>query len=108
MESNEKSVEKDKPIENEMLITDPTTVPILFHDKKQMILKLLIEKEMTIIDLKNSTKMNPGTIKRHLNDLIEKNLVIQLRTAKSEHGIMMKYYRATANQFIVKLIWPNK
>ncbi|MFX0133968.1 MAG: winged helix-turn-helix domain-containing protein [Candidatus Hodarchaeota archaeon] len=108
MESNEKSVAKDKPIENEMLITDPTTVPILFHDKKQMILKLLIEKEMTIIDLKKETRLNPGTIKRHLNDLIDKNLVIQSSTAKSEYGIMMKYYRATASQFIFKLIWPSK
>ncbi|NVM01988.1 MAG: winged helix-turn-helix transcriptional regulator [Candidatus Helarchaeota archaeon] len=108
MESNEKSVVKDKQIENEMLITDPSTVPVLFHEKKQMILKLLIDKEMTIIDLKNETKMNPGTIKRHLENLIEKNLVIQSRTAKSEHGITMKYYRATANQFNVKLLWPIK
>ena len=108
IESNENSEAKDKPIDDEMLITDPATVPVLFHEKKQMILKLLINEEMTIIDLKKETNMNPGTIKRHLEDLIEKNLVIQSRTAKSEHGIMMKYYRATANQFIVKILWPIK
>ena len=30
---------------------------------------------MTIINLKKVTDMNPGTIKRHLDDLILKNLI---------------------------------
>lgn len=106
MEENDISQDKEEQILNEKEITDPNTVPILFHEKKQMILKLLIEKEMTIIDLKNSIKMNPGTIKRHLEDLMEKNLVNQSRIKINKFGITMKYYRATAKHFIIKIEWP--
>ncbi len=95
-------------IDTEKIITDPTAVPILFHDKKQLLLKLLIEKEMTIIDLKNSTKLNPGTIKRHLTDLVEKGLAKQTRIEINTYGVRMKFYRATAIQFIVNLKWPGE
>ena len=89
---------------------DPELLQIFAHEKNQMILSLLIEKEMTIIDMKNETKLNPGTIKRHLNKLIEKNLIIQSRTETNKYGIKMKFYRATAKQFEIniKFRWPEK
>ncbi len=96
----------DEKMQMEKTITDPDSVPILFHEKKQEILKLLIKNEMTIIDLKNALKMNPGTIKRHLNDLLEKGLVIQSRTETNKFGITMKYYRATAKSFVFDIRWP--
>ncbi|MFX0066571.1 MAG: winged helix-turn-helix domain-containing protein [Candidatus Hermodarchaeota archaeon] len=92
----------------EKLITDPDAVPILFHPQKQKILKFLLEKEMTIIDLKKATNMNPGTIKRHLTDLVKKGLAKQARTEINKYSITMKYYRATAQQFIVMIKWPKK
>ena len=90
-----------------MTIDDPSVVPILFHEKKQMLLSLLIPEEKTIIDIKNITNMNPGTIKRHLDDLVNKKLAIQSRLVTNIFGIKMKYYRAVARKFLVKLEWPS-
>ncbi|MHA2226225.1 MAG: winged helix-turn-helix domain-containing protein [Candidatus Hodarchaeales archaeon] len=87
-------------------IHDPAVVPVLFHRKKQQILLLLIETDHTIMELKKKTKINPGTIKRHLNDLVEKNLVFQSYTIKNEYGFTLKYYRAVAKKFHVVLDFP--
>ena len=62
---------KGEQIMDKKVFTDPDILQILAHEKNQRILSLLIEEEMTIIDLKNETNLNPGTIKRHLNQLIE-------------------------------------
>ncbi len=97
---------ENNSIMEEKTIINPNTVPILFHEKKQSILKLLIEKEMNIIDLKNVTKLNPGTIKRHINDLVTNDLA-ELSTEKvNKFGINMKYYRATAKKFLINIKWP--
>ena len=93
----------DDQIILEKLITDHEVVPILFHPQKQKILEFLLEKEMTIIDLKKATNLNPGTIKRHLTDLVKKGLAKQARTEINKYSITMKYYRATAKQFIIKI-----
>ncbi|MHA1168409.1 MAG: winged helix-turn-helix domain-containing protein [Candidatus Hodarchaeales archaeon] len=96
----------DRAIRAEKVITEPATVPVLFHEKKQSILKLLIDTEMTIIDLKKATNLNPGTIKRHLTDLVSKGLVRQSNIKINKFGVKMKFYRATARQFTINLSWP--
>ena len=55
------------------------------------------------------TKLNPGTIRRHLDELIEKNLIFLVRTEKTNFGQIMKYYRASAKKFLVRINfdWPN-
>ena len=93
-------------IQEEMLITNPETVPILFHPKKKEILTLLILKNMTIIDLKHATGLNPGTVKRHLTDLFNHNLVFISHEKVNEFGIVMKYYRASSKTFHIKIDWP--
>lgn len=95
-------------IKDIITISNPSAVPIVFHEKKGAILKLLIEKEMTIIDLKHVTGMNPGTIKRHLNDLLEYGLIQISRTQISEHSIVMKYYRAVAKEIEFDIKWASK
>lgn len=104
--NNKKEKTTVESILPEKNITSPEAVPILFHEKKQEILKELVKKEMTIIDIKNKIDMNPGTIKRHLEDLVKVGLVIQTRTEKNIYGVNMKYYRATAREFIINLKWP--
>ncbi len=106
--SSEKDMEIDKgtSIKDEFLVTDPSAVPVMFHNKKNLILKLLIQNEMTIIDLKHKTGMNPGTIKRHLNDLLEFNLIYISREQISDYGIVMKYYIATAKRYKFEMSWP--
>lgn len=103
---------KPKELENEVEIpevkrlTDPTVIPVLFHEKKQMILELLREKEMNIMELKHKTNLNPGTIKRHIDDLVSKELACISQQVKNKYGIVLKYYRATARSFIIHIEWP--
>ena len=98
---------KQSEIEKTKKISDPSAVSILFHEKKQELLKLLIENDLNIREMENLTKLNPGTIKRHLDDLLEKNLVFQSQTIKNEYGFTLKYYRAVAKKFIVNIEWPE-
>ncbi len=102
----DKRKEKLQPRE-EITLTDPCAVPIVFHEKKGQILKLLIKKEMTIIDLKHATGMNPGTIKRHLDDLLLYEIIHISKEQLSEYSIMMKYYRAVAKKFSFNITWSG-
>jgi DNA-binding MarR family transcriptional regulator len=87
--------------------SNPEIVPILFHPKKQQILAELIKQEMTIVDLKNKLMINPGTVKRHLDDLIKVGLVVESRTIQNQFKMVMKFYRATAKQFECHFVWPE-
>jgi hypothetical protein len=97
--------DSDIPIKKE--INDPSVVPILFHKKKQMILNLLLKKEFNIMELKKKTNLNPGTIKRYLDDLVSKDLVQLTRKVQNEYGFFLKYYRATAKSFVIHIEWPS-
>ncbi len=98
---------KPSPQLDQMTITDPSAVAILFHEEKQQILGMLIRAEHTIQELSTSLGINPGTIKRHLVDLTNCNLIVQTHTDVNEYGIRLKYYRATARQYVVNMIWPK-
>ncbi|MFX1284823.1 MAG: ArsR family transcriptional regulator [Promethearchaeota archaeon] len=89
------------------VINDPSVVPVLFHQKKQIILNLLLEKELNIMELKQKTELNPGTIKRYLDDLVSKDLAFLTRKVQNEYGFFLKYYRATAKSFIIHIEWPS-
>ncbi len=97
---------KEVVIPEKKELRDPSVIPVLFHEKKQEILYLLREKELNTMDLKEKTQLNPGTIKRHLDDLIAKDLAFLSRKVKNEYGIVLKYYRATAKSFILNIKWP--
>ena len=101
----------DSPIPVELRITDPNAVSTIFHEVKGPILRLLIDKFMTIRELSEmeigGTKYNPGTIKRHLEDLLSFRLIQQLEPVKNTYGITLKYYRATAQKFIIQLVFPT-
>lgn len=94
---------KDQQILND--VNDPK-IAIIIHKQKRMILLALIKEELNINQLKDLTNINPGTIKRHLDNLIENELVIQTQTIKNEYGFVLKYYRAVARKFVVNLEWP--
>src|SRR4030042_6549106 len=88
------------------VITDPSVVSVLFHQEKQQILSMLIRSKYTIQELSTKLKLNPGTIKRHITDLMEGSLAVQTRIEVNEYGIKQKYYRATAKQYVVHITWP--
>ena len=88
------------------VVSDPTVVPVLFHPKKQLVLNLLLERELNIMELKQETNLNPGTIKRYLDDLVSKELAFLARKIQNEYGFFLKYYRATARSFVIHIEWP--
>lgn len=97
------SISKSSKIKEEIKITDSSLALIVLHEKKKMILKMLLEKAMTIQDLKKATNLNPGTIKRHLDDLVKNKLVFVAQVKYSDYNIRMKYYRATAKNFTINI-----
>lgn len=107
MSAKDKNKNNITQIKEEIILTNPVAVSVVFHEKKSQILKLLIEKEMTIIDLKHATGLNPGTIKRHLDDLLKCNLISISKEQLSEYSIVMKYYRAVAMKYRFNIVWPN-
>jgi DNA-binding MarR family transcriptional regulator len=101
-----KSVTSTELISSKQL-TDHEAIFVLFHKQKQEILRLLIENEFTLYDLRKITKWNPGTIKRHLNDLMQYGFITQTRTEVNSFSMIMKYYRATAKKFEFHIVWPS-
>lgn len=106
------SHDQEEPLEI-MTISDPAVVPILYHEQRQDILRILIHGEKTIQELsqmlqwgKNKPRANPGTIKRHLDEMVNAGLIYISRTRVNEYGIKMKYYRAIAKKYVVKMSWP--
>ena len=59
------------------------------------------------MELKKETNLNPGTIKRYLDDLVSKDLVRLTRKVQNEYGFFLKYYRATAKLFVIHIEWPS-
>lgn len=85
---------------------DDPKLSIVVHKQKREVLKVLIENELNIKEIENITKINPGTIKRHLDDLVANGLVQQTQTVKNEYGFVLKYYRAVVKKLIVNFEWP--
>ena len=88
-------------------ITDPALVVQVMHDKKQHILKEIFQRGRTIQELKNLTGMNPGTVKRHLDELLKHGLVAVEKELRNEYNILMKYYRTTAKHFEIHFLLPE-
>jgi hypothetical protein len=49
--------------------------------------------------------MNPGEIRRHILDLVDKGLILQTKVVRNKMGMNLKYYRAKAKNYIVHLSW---
>ncbi len=103
----ENNLEQENIIKDEIQIKDYAVVSVLFHVQKSEILKLLINEELTIIEIsKRLDGLNPGTVKRHLTDLENANLIYLSKEVRNEFGINMKFYRAVAKRFNVNLSFP--
>ncbi len=108
MSESTPNASREFDIVDELVLSDSQVVPVLFHAKRQKILRQLIEGEWKIIDLKQKLGMNPGTIKRHLDALRAVGLVAEPRIITNEYGIKEKYYHATARHFRIELEWPEE
>jgi DNA-binding PadR family transcriptional regulator len=93
---------------DQFIIEDPELVLIVMHDIKRMILDLITRKAMNIQELREATNVNPGTIKRNLDDLEKNHLIFVADTKWNEYHIKMKYYHAIAKKFIINFQIPQK
>ncbi len=107
MSKNQISSKSNGEAQEERYITDPSLVLTLLHEKKRMIVNLLLKNAMTIQELKIATKMNPGTIKRHLDDLMRQDLIFIAEQRLNDYNIKMKFYQATARKFIINFVLPE-
>ncbi len=89
-------------MQKETVVDNPELIACLIHEKKNIIIKALISSEYTIRELSRETNINPGTVKRHINELEQVGLIKFVRQAKNEYGILLKFYRAISRKFIVK------
>jgi DNA-binding transcriptional ArsR family regulator len=83
--------------------SDPEIVGIIFHEQRGLILKSLINNDKTIRELSQELNLNPGTVKRHITDLLNNQLIDISDIKKNDYGITMIYYRATAQNFQIEL-----
>ncbi|MFW9919739.1 MAG: winged helix-turn-helix domain-containing protein [Candidatus Thorarchaeota archaeon] len=82
------------------IISDPNTIKVLF-DKTRAVLvfKYLVNEAMTVKQLADAIGKNPGNVLRHIDRLKDAGLVRQVRTEKTNTGIVQRYYRATAREY---------
>jgi len=93
---------------SELLITDPDIIPLINHEKKKLILELLLVNEKTIMEISKATGWNPGTVKRHLTDLVNGGLVVIAREEFNQKKILLKYYRTASKHFTFHFEWPTQ
>ena len=88
---------------NEKIIRSPDLVAEIFHPDRGLILNELIDRELTLRELADITKMNPGTVKRHLKRLLDSGVIQISKKVLNENGVKQIYYHATSENFIVQL-----
>ncbi|RDE16772.1 MAG: hypothetical protein C4K48_01025 [Candidatus Thorarchaeota archaeon] len=73
------------------LLMEPTRAKIIFD--------YLVKDAMTVKQLADLTRKNPGTILHHIQKLKEVGLVFEERTEQTQTGIVQRYYRASAREY---------
>jgi DNA-binding transcriptional ArsR family regulator len=103
---SEKQPPMDSKVQDLLEISDPKVIRIILHEQKMLILHELILNMKNIQELSDATKLNPGTVKRNLDELIENHLVHVAEVRKSEYNITMKYYEATMKKIKIRFDLP--
>lgn len=94
---------KEKPADatpDVLVIDDPQDIRLIFSEKHNMVLKLVVEKEMSISDIARSLGINPGSAHYYLKELEKHCLVKQVRS-EVKGGVVKKYYRAAARRILM-------
>ena len=89
------------------LLNSIDPINILTNPHRQKILQLLMAKPMTVSQLGREMGEYPAGIRHHVM-LLEKGGLVELNKIKASTGYIEKYYRATAQSFLLqKLIVPK-
>ncbi len=83
-----------------LVIDDPQDIKLIFSEKHNMVLKLVVEKEMSISDIARALGINPGSAHYYLKELEKHGLVKQVRS-EVKGGVVKKYYRAAARRILM-------
>lgn len=94
-----KNVPNDK-IQDMMVVENLQDIRLIFSKKHNMILKLVMEKEMSISDIARALNINPGSVHYHLKELEKRGFVKQVRE-EIKGGVVKKYYRSAAKRILL-------
>ncbi|MHA1991593.1 MAG: hypothetical protein ACW981_13335 [Candidatus Hodarchaeales archaeon] len=75
--------------------------------KKQELLAILTKNDIDILELKRVLNLNPKTSERHIDQLMNTNLIEMTKIETNKWGIRTEFYRTTAKRYIVKYSWSN-
>ncbi len=86
---------------NDIYVVDkPQDIRLIFSEKHNMILRLLMEHDLSISDIAKILSINPGSVHYHLKELEKHGLVKQVRE-EVKRGIIKKYYRSAAKRILI-------
>ncbi len=83
-----------------VVVDNPQDLRLIFSEKHNRILKLVMEKELSISDIARALNVNPGSVHYHLKELEKHGLVIQVRE-EVKGGIVKKFYRSSAKRILL-------
>ncbi|NMB53907.1 MAG: helix-turn-helix domain-containing protein [Leptolinea sp.] len=75
------------------LLGDPTRLEIL---------RILIAREASLSQIGSTINIHPARVRHHIK-LLEKEGLVELVSVQMEKNYLVKYYRATANMFVVNM-----
>ena len=94
-------------IRESLTVSDPKEILIILHEQRMQILNELLHSMKNIQELSESTHLNPGTVKRNLEELMVHGYVFIADIRYNEYKMKMKYYQATAKEITIKYKLPE-
>jgi DNA-binding transcriptional ArsR family regulator len=82
------------------VVDDPQDIRLIFSKKHNIILKQVMEREMSISDISRALDLNPGSVHYHLKELEKRGLVRQVRE-EIKGGVVKKFYRSSAKRLLL-------
>jgi DNA-binding transcriptional ArsR family regulator len=87
-------------VQDMLILSRPEDIRLIFNDKHNAILKMLMADELSISDISRMLNINPGSAHYHIKELERHGLVKQVRD-EIKGGVVKKYYRSTARRIIL-------
>lgn len=82
------------------IVEKPSDIRLIYSEKHNMILRLVMESELTISDIARKLGLNPGLVHYYLKELEKHGLVKQVRE-EIKGGNIKKYYRCIAKHIVL-------
>lgn len=83
------------------IVDDIDSAELLKDPIRRQILELLAEEEMTEAEISKKLEFSQASISHHMKELSRARLVEIVRTEAESHGIIQKFYRASARLIMV-------